>query len=232
MGSSQRREGNKNSTKPKLPYDPQADPFTCPAGKALPFRTYETTADGALLKIYRAPYRGSQHCPRKATCAPKSKCRQLMRTAYDPAYRRALARQHSRLGQHLRRLRQSRVKPVFGNLLHHYGLRRVGVRGRARAHKVMLVAAAAYNVKKLLYHRPQQALALAVALRTLPVGLARTPFQRRPKPPPARTPRRTFAVAKRGKSSATATPVSKMPHVPRARPRGPGDATGGVASDR
>lgn len=74
-----------------FPYDPQTDQLTCPAGKTLPLKTYDTNADGGLQKIYRAPYQACQHCPRKGTCAPKSKCRQITRTAYDT--RRALQRQ-------------------------------------------------------------------------------------------------------------------------------------------
>jgi len=76
----------------------------------------------------------------------------------------ARACQQSRQDQRLRLLRQSTVEPVFGSLLQHYGLRRVNTRGRANAHKTMLLAAMAYNLKKLLKYRPQQQLGLAVAL--------------------------------------------------------------------
>lgn len=64
----------------------------------------------------------------------------------------------------MRRVRQSTVEPVFGNLIHHYGLRRLNVRGRAGAHKTMLLAAVAYNLKKLLKYRPERQLNLTVAL--------------------------------------------------------------------
>ena len=64
----------------------------------------------------------------------------------------------------MRRVRQSTVEPVFGHLIHHYGLRRMNVRGHAGAHKTMLLTAVAYNLKKLLKHRPQQQVGAAVAL--------------------------------------------------------------------
>ena len=64
----------------------------------------------------------------------------------------------------MRRVRQRTVKPVFGNLIHHYGLRRMNVRGHAGAHKTMLLTAVAYNLKKLLKYRPQQQVSLMVAL--------------------------------------------------------------------
>lgn len=50
-------------------------------------------------------------------------------------------------------MRQGTVEPVFGNLLHHYGLRRVNTKGQASAHKAMLISAVAYNLKKLLKYQ-------------------------------------------------------------------------------
>lgn len=87
-------------------------------------------------------------------------------------YRRAW---QSRRGQRLRRVRQSTVEPVFGNLIHQYGLRRVNVRGQAGAHKIMLLTAVAYNLKKLLKYRPKKAIHLTVAL---PLPPQRVPDKR------------------------------------------------------
>jgi hypothetical protein len=95
---------------------------------------------------------------------PGAKRKQLTRTLYDAPYRRAWQRQQSRRGQGMRRVRQRTVEPVFGNLIHHYGLRRLNVRGQAGAHKTMLLAAVAYNLKKLLKHRPTRQVSTAVAL--------------------------------------------------------------------
>jgi hypothetical protein len=64
----------------------------------------------------------------------------------------------------MRQPRQSTVEPVFGSLIQHYGLRRTNVRGHAGAHKTMLLAAVAYNLKKLLNYRPTQQVSAAVAL--------------------------------------------------------------------
>ena len=64
----------------------------------------------------------------------------------------------------MRRVRQSTVEPVFGNLLHHYGLRWMNVRDHAGAHKNKLKTALAYNLKKLLKYRPQRQVSLAIAL--------------------------------------------------------------------
>jgi transposase len=137
-----------------FPYNQEKDHFTCPAGKILPFRTYDTNAEGGLLKIYRTNYQDCKHCPLKSTCVPKSQCRQITRTAYDGHYRRALARQQSRKGSYMKRLRQSTVEPVFGSLTHYYGLRSIGVRGIAGANKVMLMAAIAFNLRKYVKFTP------------------------------------------------------------------------------
>lgn len=145
-------------------YDLETDAYTCSAGKSLPFRKYDTSVDGSWLKIYWAAYQDCHHCPLKSTCVPTAQRKQLTRTAYDPACRRAWARQQSRQGQVMRRKRQSTVEPVFGNLIHHYGLRRVGTRGKASAQKTMLLAAIAYNLKKLLKYQPRKCGTIALAL--------------------------------------------------------------------
>ena len=102
---------------------------------------------------------------------PTARRKQLTRTAYDPAYRRAWARQRSRQGHVMRCKRQSTVEPVFGHLIHHYGLRRVGTRGQAGARKTMLLAAIAYNLKKLLKYHPRQYRVMALTLPPPPPGL-------------------------------------------------------------
>ncbi|SMB92367.1 hypothetical protein SAMN00120144_2141 [Hymenobacter roseosalivarius DSM 11622] len=145
-------------------YHALADEYRCQADKPLPFRKYRPTADGNWTKHYRAFYQDCQHCAFKATCVPYMDHKQLVRSAFDAAYSRAWHRQRSRQGQHMRRVRQCTIEPVFGNLLHHYGLRRINVRGQAGAHKSMLLAAVAYNLKKLLRYQPKQQLGMAVVL--------------------------------------------------------------------
>ncbi|MDO3415703.1 transposase [Hymenobacter sp. BT770] len=136
-------------------YDAPQDVYHCRAGKVLPFRKYDTTTDGHWSKIYWATCQDCQQCPLKPTCVPGAKRKQLTRTIYDALYRRAWLRQHTRRGQRMRRLCQGTAEPVFGNLIHLYGLRRMNVRGHAGAHKTMLLTAIAYNLKKLLKYRPQ-----------------------------------------------------------------------------
>ena len=64
----------------------------------------------------------------------------------------------------MRRIRQSTVEPVFGALVNYYGMSQVGVKGRAGAHKVMLMAAIAFNLKKYMKFEPVKVKRMAIAL--------------------------------------------------------------------
>ncbi|MBJ6146424.1 IS1182 family transposase [Hymenobacter sp. BT559] len=144
-------------------YESDKNAYRCPAGKLLPFRNYCTSQDGSWLKNYRAEYRDCQVCPLKPTCVPSATQKKLVRSPYDAAYLRAWQRQQSRAGQRRRRVRQGTVEPVFGNLLHHYGLRRVNTKGQAAAHKAMVLSAVAYNLKKLLKYQSTRVRSMALA---------------------------------------------------------------------
>ncbi len=50
----------------------------------------------------------------------------------------------------MKKLRQSTVEPVLGTLVNFLAMRRVNIRGISLANKCMLMAAASYNLKKLL----------------------------------------------------------------------------------
>jgi murein DD-endopeptidase MepM/ murein hydrolase activator NlpD len=52
------------------------------------------------------------------------------------------------------KLRQSIVEPVFGSLVQHYGLRRINVLGKSGAHKAMVLAAVAFNLRKYMKFKP------------------------------------------------------------------------------
>nr|WP_255710118.1 transposase [Pontibacter harenae] len=153
--------------KPKIegfPYDRENDRYLCPMGKPLPFMGFDHTMDGRLLKNYWAGPSDCRQCPNKPTCAPRTRCRKITRTAYDGQYQRAHARQNSRRGKQMKKLCQSTVEPVFGSLVQHYGLRKINVLGKSGAHKVMLMAAAAFNLRKYMKFKPTKAVSMATAL--------------------------------------------------------------------
>ncbi|MFT2009772.1 transposase [Pontibacter sp. 13R65] len=145
-------------------YDKERDRYFCPMGKPLPFKGFDHTPDGRLMKHYRASPADCRQCPNKPNCAPRIRYRKITRTAYDEQYQRAYGRQASRRGKQMKKLRQSTVEPVFGSLVQHYGLRKINVLGKSGAHKVMLLAAIAFNLRKNMKFRPTKALSLAMVL--------------------------------------------------------------------
>jgi hypothetical protein len=147
-----------------FPYDKEHDRYICPTGKPLPFMGFEHNLDGRLLRNYWAAPIDCRQCPSKPTCAPRTRCRKITRTAYDAQYQRAYARQHSKRGKQMKKLRQSTVEPVFGSLVQHYGLRRINVLGKSGAHKVMLLAAVAFNLRKYMRLKSNKSISLAMAL--------------------------------------------------------------------
>ncbi|RZK31296.1 MAG: hypothetical protein EOO61_18205 [Hymenobacter sp.] len=135
---------------PGFTYNNDKDEYTCMAGKPLPFKGFDHTADGRLLKNYWAASKDCNSCPLKPDCVPNIPCRKITRTPYDEQFGRAYSRQQSKRGKQMKKLRQSTVEPVFGSLTQYYGLSKIGVLGKAGAHKVMLLAAIAFNLKKYL----------------------------------------------------------------------------------
>lgn len=131
-------------------YKREKDEYRCPMNRPLPFKGFLTNREGSVLKSYWAAPKDCRACSMKSQYVPNSKCRKISKTIYDEQYLSAYARQHSDRGKRMKKLRQSTVEPVFGSLTQFYGLRKIGVLGKAGAHKVMLMAAIAFNLKKYL----------------------------------------------------------------------------------
>ncbi|MFD1874802.1 transposase [Hymenobacter bucti] len=115
--------------------------------------------------------------PPQSELCPHSQFKQVIRSAFDAAYRRAWYWQRTRQGQQIRRVRQRTVEPVFGSLLQHYGLRRANTKGQAAAHKAMLLSAVAYNLEELLKHQPKRVVSLALALQPASLRLLKRSFE-------------------------------------------------------
>jgi len=103
-----------------------------------------------MLKKYWTASKDCKDCPLKSSCIPDIHYKRITRTPYDEQYQKAHDRQQSKRGWQMKKLRQSTVEPVFGSLIYYYGLSKIGVLGKAGAHKVMLMAAIAFNLKKYL----------------------------------------------------------------------------------
>jgi hypothetical protein len=75
-----------------------------------------------------------------------------------------IARLKSRWVRRMKGFRQATVEPVLGTLINFMGLRKINTRGIKQALKVMLVAATAYNLKKLLHFNSKSRQTAVMAL--------------------------------------------------------------------
>jgi len=133
-----------------FPYKREKEEYRCPMNRSLPFKGFSFNKNEPVFKNYCVAPRDCKACPMKSSCAPNRKCKNITRTIYDEPYLRAYARHHRKWGKRMKKQRQSKVEPVFGSLTQFYGLRKIGVLGKARAKKVMLMAAISFNLKKYL----------------------------------------------------------------------------------
>lgn len=134
-------------------YDKAKDCFICGNKKELRFKKSYTDTKGLEKKRYLSRARDCKVCPLRTAClGAKGKVKKIETSLYQGEMERAYARQHSSRGKRMMRVRAGTVEPVFGNLINYYGLRKINVKGKSGAHKVMLMSAIAYNLKKLMKH--------------------------------------------------------------------------------
>jgi transposase len=133
-------------------YDANYDRYTCIMGVHLPFRRIESAykEPTVLKKIYESNISDCKNCPFKEICANKRGFKKLVDSADKQLYEYMQRRVESPKGKLMKSLRSSTVEPVFGSLINYTGLKRINTKGLEQANKCMLMAATAYNLKKLL----------------------------------------------------------------------------------
>ena len=89
-------------------------------------------------------------CPLRSQCIGKSDFKKIEDTVNKPLYDRMHVKLQTQKARRMKKLRSSTVEPVLGTLVNYLGMRRVNTRGIEQANKCMLMAAIAYNLKKLL----------------------------------------------------------------------------------
>ena len=136
-------------------YDPENDRFKCPNKKYLVFKKIKPDVKGNLFRHYRTCRKDCKDCPLKGNCIGKQHECLLRITVYKDYYERTIKRLKSSFGKRMLRLRQSTVEPVFGTLINYNGMRKVYTHGIDLAHKSMLMAAIAYNLKKYMKYFPR-----------------------------------------------------------------------------
>src|SRR4030065_2451794 len=136
-------------------YEREADSWKCPNNKYLIFKKVKPDAKGNYFRHYRTCRRDCRDCPLKQQCIRNKHECQMKVTIYKDYYDRAIKRVNSAIGKRMKNLRQSTVEPVFGSLINFYAMKKVNTRGIELAHKCMLMAAIAYNLKKYMKYSPR-----------------------------------------------------------------------------
>jgi transposase len=144
--------GQYEGTREGFTYEPEHDRWRCSQGKYALFKTIRYQKNHPE-KHYRTTRGDCKDCPLASKCIGKSHEKQLRITVYKEEYDRALARSQTRKARYYKTVRQSTVEPVFGTLINFRGMRKINTRGIESANKVMLMAAIAYNLKKLIKHQ-------------------------------------------------------------------------------
>jgi len=132
-------------------YHAEGDYYMCKRGVKLPFKKIKGShANTYQMRAYRSSSKDCKECPLRSKCIGKSDFKKIVDTVDKPLYDKMHARLQTSKAKRMKKLRQSTVEPVLGTLVNFLAMRRVNTRGIALANKCMLMAAACYNLKKLL----------------------------------------------------------------------------------
>jgi len=106
---------------------------------------------GHPVKKYFSLQSDCKNCPiRKSCITDKAKTKKIQHSIYKAELERAKARQQTVKAKVMKRKRSSTVEPVWGTLINFTGMKRLNARGIKAANKMLLLAAAIYNLKKWL----------------------------------------------------------------------------------
>jgi hypothetical protein len=131
-------------------YDKQNDRYICPEGKFLTFHNFKKAVNANTHKIYRTSVKDCRNCPFKDTCVNPQGFKVFKDSIVKDLYIEMQERMQTQQGKRARKLRQSTVEPVLGTLINFTGMRQVNTKGIGLANKCMIMAAVAYNLKKLV----------------------------------------------------------------------------------
>jgi transposase len=146
-------------------YHAEGDYYECSRGVKLPFKRIKDSHEGAYqMKTYRSSSKDCGTCPLRSKCIGKSDFKKIEDTVDKPFYDRMHARLQTAKAKRMKKLRSSTVEPVIGTLSNFLAMRRVNTRGLAQANKCLIMAAIAYNLKKLLNHQAPKVQAMLAKL--------------------------------------------------------------------
>jgi transposase len=145
-------------TRDGFTYYPDGDYYMCSQGKMLPFKKISSRKDN-FRKIYWSSKAECKNCPIKTKCIGVAGFKTLEDTTDKPYYDRMHERATSAKGKRMKTLRSATVEPVLATLLCFGGMRKVYTKGIDLSNKHVLMAATAYNIKKLLRFKEENSIA-------------------------------------------------------------------------
>ena len=130
-------------------YDRENDRYTCPQGKYLTFRHLKKVRTNTH-KIYSTGVKDCRGCPFKDACASPAGIKKIKDSIAKDLYTEMHQRMQTSNGKRAKKIRQGTVEPVLGTLINFVGMKQVNTKGIKLANKCMIMAAVAYNLKKLV----------------------------------------------------------------------------------
>jgi transposase len=141
-------------------YDQQQDHFVCDQGAILSMKKIKTTDRGQLVRVYRASSKDCKQCLLRSTCIGKADFKTIEQTINKPLFDKMHERMRTFYGKCMRKTRSSTVEPVIGTLVNFLAMKRVNTIGVRQANKCLLMAAIAYNLKKLMKFKDRRAISV------------------------------------------------------------------------
>ena len=146
--------GQYKNSREGFSYNKEGDYYQCSRGVKLPFKRIKDSHEGAYrMRVYRSSSKDCGTCPLRSVCIGKSDFKKIEDTVDKPYYDRMYERLQTAKAKRMKKIRSSTVEPVLGTLVNFLAMRRVNTRGLGQANKCMLMAAVAYNLKKLLNYK-------------------------------------------------------------------------------
>ena len=152
------------ATRDGFEYDAENDRYKCYQGRFLPFTHYVKDRNDNINKIYSSKITECVGCPFLQSCAKSGRRKTIEDDIGRYLFDEMQVMMQSRKGKKMRKIRQSTVEPVLGSLINHAGMRRVNTRGLKQANKCMVMAAIAYNIRKLMKFKKNDVVANAQTL--------------------------------------------------------------------
>ncbi|MDZ7719998.1 MAG: IS1182 family transposase [Balneolaceae bacterium] len=132
-------------------YDPLSDSYRCSQGAELSFQGLRKSHGKYINRAYTSRVGDCADCPLRGDCLSGEKTyKTLYHSSGKEFYDRMDARLQTDKGRWMLAKRKGIVEPVFGTLVHHNAMRKTFARGKAAATKHVMMASAAFNLRKWL----------------------------------------------------------------------------------